>query len=278
MNRRDGPGDTRRTRRAANLAALAVVAFAALSLSTTQIRAIRSVVPWADDPYDAVVSFAMLLLPLVVLVTLVRSVRYRGVREIPGAARRRIHRGAWLAVVAVLAGVASDTIALASGGMPAAPVAATVAVVALLAVTAIVGITATVLLRDAAHSAGPVAPTTTAPAATEPDAMDDTLALLLDASALLRNRARRASRVLDRAVAAGALFLERSRLSPRRHPMVAALIVALCGGLAAAGWHALVEGPWASPVAAAIFGGLAAAGILAALGGLSGYLRLVRTA
>ncbi len=273
MRRRDVPATTRRTRRAANVAGLAVVAFAVLSLTTTQIAPIRAVVPWADDPYDAVVWSAMLLVSLSVVVTWIRSVRYRGTTEIPAAARRRIHRGVGLAVAAVLVAVASDTVALAGSGMPDAAPTVTATVVALLAATGMLASAAAVLLLQAVRSMGRVA----FPPG-EPDALDEALALVQDAATLLRPRAPRESHALDRAVVATAAFLERSRLSPRRHVALAITLVAVAGGGVAVGWHAFAEGAWASPVAAALFAGLAGAGILVVLGGVSGYLRLVQPA
>ena len=53
------------TRRAANAAALAVASFLTLFVFSAEIPAVRAHSPWADDPYDAVVSFAALLIPLV---------------------------------------------------------------------------------------------------------------------------------------------------------------------------------------------------------------------
>ena len=48
---------TRLTRQAANAAALAVVFFWTLFVFSAEIPAIRVHSPWAEDPYDAVVSW-----------------------------------------------------------------------------------------------------------------------------------------------------------------------------------------------------------------------------
>jgi hypothetical protein len=71
------PGDggrtaTRLTRRVANAAALAVVAFWALFVFSAELPAVRAHSPWAEDPYDAGVSLAALLVPLVTVVTFIR--------------------------------------------------------------------------------------------------------------------------------------------------------------------------------------------------------------
>jgi hypothetical protein len=67
------------TRRAANATAAAVVSFAALYAGSTQIADVRAVSPFADDPFDAVVSFAVIGLALVVGATWLRSISSGGV-------------------------------------------------------------------------------------------------------------------------------------------------------------------------------------------------------
>ncbi len=72
-SRRDVPADTRRAWRTANVAAGAVAALVALSLLATQVREIRAIVPWTDDPYDDVTWFVLFLLAVVVAATWVQS-------------------------------------------------------------------------------------------------------------------------------------------------------------------------------------------------------------
>jgi protein-S-isoprenylcysteine O-methyltransferase Ste14 len=76
---------TRLTRRAANAAALAVVAFWALFVFSAQLPAVRAHSPWAEDPYDAVVSFVALLVPSVALLTFVRCQRWRQPAAMPAS-------------------------------------------------------------------------------------------------------------------------------------------------------------------------------------------------
>ena len=47
---------TRAVRRAGNLAAGATVLFVCLFWVSSEIESVRSVSPWADDPWDAVMS------------------------------------------------------------------------------------------------------------------------------------------------------------------------------------------------------------------------------
>ena len=68
---------TRLTRWAANAAALAVVAFWALFVFSAELPDVRAHSPWAEDPYDAVVSFAAFLVPLVAVLAFVRCQRGR---------------------------------------------------------------------------------------------------------------------------------------------------------------------------------------------------------
>ncbi len=62
---------TRLTRRAAYAAAPAVVAFGALFMVSAQIQAVRAHSPWAEDPYDAMVSLAALVVAPITVVTFI---------------------------------------------------------------------------------------------------------------------------------------------------------------------------------------------------------------
>ena len=79
---------TRSTRLAANAAAIAVVAYAILWFATTQVRSIREVSPFAEDPWDAVASYAAIFLPMVAGATWIRSLRHRGPILPPATAAR----------------------------------------------------------------------------------------------------------------------------------------------------------------------------------------------
>jgi hypothetical protein len=67
------------------LAALgAAVLFEALTLLTTQDKIVRAVSPWQDDPYDVIVSFAMLDVPVLALAIALRLPAWRA----PGGSDR----------------------------------------------------------------------------------------------------------------------------------------------------------------------------------------------
>jgi len=261
---------TRRVRDAANAAAVAVLAYAALFILTTQVRGIRAVSPFGEDPADLVSSFAALFLPLVAGATWVRSLAHRGPRLEPRIARR-IVIGSGIAVAIVGAAVVTDILAMlesprwTNGAGPLALV-----IVGGVAATCVLTLGAAALLGTAV--AVVIAPATTdEPAAPEPDVVDDALALAVEAGALIRlgRRTRLAAYAVER-------FLDRSPVSPRRHRVVFGAALAIAGAVAFVAWHAFREGPWASPAAALIFGSLPAIGILVIYLATLAPLRLLR--
>jgi hypothetical protein len=108
----EGWEETRVTLRAANAAASTVVAFWTLFVVSTQISPVREHSPWAEDPYDAVVSFAALVVPVVAAVTFMRCQRWRGSRPMPAYAIRQILRGVGVALAGIGATVIVGVAAL----------------------------------------------------------------------------------------------------------------------------------------------------------------------
>ena len=257
---------TRATRDAANVAAVAVVAYAALWLMSTQVEEIRATSPFADDPWDAVASYAAIFLPVVAGATWIRSLRHREAL-LPDATARRIRWGAGLAAVIVLvaAGVDAEAI-LAIGFSPGAGAAAPVLTGAV-ATTLLLALVA--LLLDLRASTIPSDRTTFTTA--EPDVVDDLLAIATDAAQAIGLR-----RPVERLAAALEAFLDGSAISPRRHRWAFGVLVALLAGVAFDVWHAVREGPWVDATVPMIFGTLVAAGVLAVYLGTVIPLRLLR--
>jgi hypothetical protein len=261
---------TRATRLAANVAAAAVVAFALLWLLTTQVHAIRALSPFADDPWDAFASYAAIFLPFVAGPTWVRSLRHRG-PLLPRSTGRRIRWGSGVAAGIVMVAAAADLHAIATVGWPTdtGPKAAlltalvvgalTLALLALALVARASRITATELEADIGAETF------------EPDLVDDLLVLATDIARPLglRRPARSAADAIER-------FLDGSTVSPRRHRVLFGVALAFAAAIAFDAWHAVREGPWASPAVAAIFGLLLASGVLAIYLGTLGPLRLLR--
>lgn len=256
---------TRRVRDAANAAGFAVVAFAVLWFVTTQIHAVRAVSPFGEDPSDLVASFAVLFLPLVAGATFVRSVAHRGPRlETPVA--RRIAIGSGIAVAIVAVAVATDIVAIVtspdwpgSGGPERGLILWLVLVTAVVAgfAAAFVAAAGLALRRPSTAEFG------TGP---EPDVVDDALGLAVDVGI---------ARGLAGEVGA---FLDGSPISPRRHRLAFGVLLAIAGSLAFVVWHAIREGPWASPFAAIVFGMFPLVGILAIYLVTLAPLRLLRAA
>jgi hypothetical protein len=74
-----------------------------------------------------------------------------------------------------------------------------------------------------------------------------------------------------------ASWAERSSVSPRRHRVLAGVLVGAAAGIGAAAWHAISEGPWASPAVAAFFGLLVTLGVFGAYAVGLVPLRLLRS-
>jgi hypothetical protein len=218
---------TRATRLAANVALLAVIAWAALYLVTAQIDNVRAASPFADDPWDVVVSYSAIFLPIVVGTTFVRSLRHRG-PHLEAATARRIRTGVGIALVTIGANVASDALALVVVPAPATDGRLTL-IIGLVAAAGAATVAAVGFLMRAMRIAGPATDDTS-----EPDVLDDLLGLGAEIPGVAR-----LVRPLDR-------FVSSSPASPRRHRLIFGFLAALVAALVFDVWHAIVEGPWAS--------------------------------
>jgi hypothetical protein len=266
---------TRSTRVAANAAVLAVVMFSVLWVATTQVSWIRDASPFADDPWDAVASYAAIFLPLVAGATWIRSLSHRGV-VLPPVTAARIRRGAGLAIGIVLASVGGDVLAIATSKPAWAPgdVRLTL-ILLLLGLAGLAGAVAGAFLVRAAIVARSdrQARTALVAASLEPDIVDDLLALAADVA-----RPIGLGRPVGRLSAAIERFLDHSAISPRRHRTGFGVVLASAAAVGFVAWHAVVEGGWGSPVAMVLFGALVAAGVLGIYLGTVGSLRLLRPA
>ncbi len=257
---------TRATRDAANIAAAAVVGYAILWVLSTQVATIREFSPFGDDPWDAFASYAAIFLPVVASATWIRSLRHRE-RVLPAATASRIRLGSGLAagIVLIAAGVDAQAI-VANGFGPEAGVGAPVLVGLVAASIVLSGLALASTIRAAA-----VATPTSPLEAFEPDVVDDLIGLASEIANVIG-----VGRPIDRAASDLERFLDRSSLSPRRHRWLFGVVLAVGAAVAFDLWHAIREGPWASPSPALIFGALAGAGVLAIYLGTVIPLRLLR--
>jgi hypothetical protein len=126
----------RRVRDALLLAGALACAFELFALVTTQVHAVRATSPWQDDPYDAVVSFTMFVVPAVVALALVRVPLCLARFPLPAARLTALVRTARAATVLVTITLVTDW----SAG-PAPPgLTAALVVLSLLAVVALVSV------------------------------------------------------------------------------------------------------------------------------------------
>ena len=255
--------NTRATRLAANVALLPVGAWALLYLVSAQVGWARAASPFGDDPWDIVVSYSAILLPIGVGATFVRSISHRG-PHLESATARRIRTGVAISLGIIGINVVTDALALITVPLPD-PAAVTDGRQALLiGLVVAAGLAATVagafLVRAREVKSEAVAFDTT----TEPDLLDDLLGLAGQVPGVAR-----LVRPLDR-------FLATSGASPRRHRLIFGLLVALLAGAAFDLWHALREGPWASPAVLVLFATLVGIGVLGGYLLTLGPLRLIR--
>lgn len=239
-------------------AALLGAAFTVFAAVTTQDRAVRAHSPWQDDPYDALVSFTQLLVPVMVAAGVARAQLCRRLEPLPAARLDGLVRAARLVVLLVAATAGVDVVAVALGTHREAwtPVTAAIS----LAAAALVGAAGVVWLRLRAvdvpggRGAGP-------------DWAADAGALLrawATSPSPLRAPLRRAARVVDRLVDGWV----------RPRPVTAAAALALAaGGLESAviGWR---EKGFGALLAFVVV--VEVTSVFSALVAANGYLRVLR--
>jgi len=218
-----------------------------LAFASKEIPGLRDRCPWRDDPYDAVLSFGLLLLPPLIGIGLIRWQRHRG-GDMPPYAREQIRRtlAAALIVASACAFAALIATALASPSVDAAN-AGVFAVTAAFA-CARAGVS---LLRAWQVDRAPF------DRADATDLVDDVAFLAPGRIGPLAER------------------LADARHGPRRKPLTWALAATVAAGAGFDAWHAVREGPWADASAAFAFGVLGAATAVIVLA-LSSWLMVLR--
>src|SRR4051812_3131501 len=228
-------------------------------------HAVRITSPLGSDPYDAVVSAAVLVLPIVAVPTAVRLVAHRGAASVPPAVARAVLAGCVTGVICIGVGLVACTAALVSATGGASRLAVT-----LLAASAVAAVVAGAVAGRAHERWRPaLARVRHLPAAARPDLADEVATLaasLWPGSVLARTAA-----WLDRG-------LDMWRGSPRRHPWTAVVAIAWAAGCVVAQWHAVREGPWQGIAPAVVFAGTVAALVGAGLGAGVLWLGLLRPA
>ena len=80
-----------RSRHLLGTGTVAITAFVVFAWMTTQVDALRDQLPFTDDPWDAVTSFALIGIGVVGGASIVRARGEFARREDPGAARPIVH-------------------------------------------------------------------------------------------------------------------------------------------------------------------------------------------
>lgn len=257
---------SRALRRAGSAALTAEALYCALCAVTTQVHAVRITNPWRADPADAVVSCAILLLPVVALPTLVRLLAHRGPAPVPAHAARAVLAGCLAGLACMAAALIACAVALA--GAPAGTLPSVG--VTLLVACGVCGSGAAWLVLRARNLWAPAfARLERVPPTARPDLADELASLT--ATLLPGSVVARVAAWLDRG-------LDAWRLSPRRHPWLAVVGAACAAGAVLAKWHAVREGPWAGVTPAVVFASAIAVTVGAGLAAGVAWLGLLRPA
>lgn len=212
---------------------------------TTQVQAVRAQLPFTEDPYDAVVSYAVIGIAVVGGATIFRVIVHAR-RPYDPVIGRRVAIGAVLAMAMAVVALASDALAVALVGVDLD--APGMRIIVGLLVAGGLGSVVAIAVAWRERAALLVTPEATEP---EPDLLDDLGSFVAAIGAV-----RLASYL--------AAWVERSPLSPRRHRLLVGVVAGVGAGLGAVAWHAFREGPWASQAVAVLFGGLMAGGVCGA--------------
>ena len=252
-------GDARRPAigRAVRAALLAATVFELFTVATKQVRPVYEHVSWAEDPYDAFVSFAMFFVPLALLAAGLRLMLCRRAEPLPVARLVGVVRATWLAVLVSLVTLAADWAGVLSGGRSGnggdAIAAASVGGLALTTAIALAGAIALARVRTPRRDA------------VLPDGMADAMTL----ARAWACRLGAAGRPVSMVVTWGDL-----RVAPlvRRRPVAVAALVALAFGSALALASSREYGP--SP-ATLLVGGVSACAMFAFVVAGGAWLGLV---
>jgi hypothetical protein len=254
----------RAIRRAVLGALLAGLAFSCLTGPLKQLKPLYAHAPWLNDPFDLVVSFAMVFAPLATAYCLVRLPLCRRYQPLPLGRVRGLLRGCQVVLAVTAVTLLSEWVSVAMGANRPQWNAATWLQVALLVLlTAMTGGAAAGLLRVRAW----LRPVRTA-AGPGPDWLADLVVIAARLSRGLGPLRRPALSALART--------DRHLLSAvRRHPVWSAAAAAAAFGLVVGGNQAIRESYLASAAGLAIF--LLGCGMFAFLVAAGSYLELVHS-
>lgn len=224
------------------------VAFTAFGYVTAHIHSVRAGSPWQDDPYDAVVSFTLFLIPALVALTAVRALLYRRDEPQPVYRVEQLLDAARLSVALVGATVLTDWAAVTLRADRTLWDQETRWMIAAL-VPLTVGVCAAFVLLRRARGRLPAGDRRSK----DGDWLDDLVVLALRLTSLLPGQGQAlTARLLSGAATDGI----------RRHIVAVAATASLAAGLAHSGAEAIGEG-WTSPMLFVLSLGVASGGYFA---------------
>jgi len=236
------------------------VVFFAFTWIAKELPVLYASEPWQDDPYDAMVSFAMWSVPLLVGLFGLRVALCRRYRPLPVRRVLDLLRVSRVLMGVVLLTLAGEWVSVALRLHAQAWTATTEALIAVLAVVTVLGVTAALALRRAGRE--PVLQA----ARPQPDWLADAIALGEREAARLgpwRDLALAVLRWLDHEVVARV----------RSHPLLAAAAFSLLFAMAIGAAQIILEGY--TPALALLFISVSACSVFAFVVIAGAYLRVV---
>jgi hypothetical protein len=91
---------------------LNAVVFTCFAYVTTQVKPVRHVSPWQDDPYDTVVTFTMFFVPIISALILLRMILFRRTQAVPVRRLVQLRRALLVAAALVTATYLTDWVAV----------------------------------------------------------------------------------------------------------------------------------------------------------------------
>jgi len=252
------------------------VVFTIVAWVTKEVPTIVRDAPWAEDPYDAFVSFALFFVPLVTVLAAARLPLCRRDQPLPGERVAGLVRAARLIVILIAATLAAEWVSVVAGpGRASWTTTMTILIATLAGFTALTAGIALMVWRipgadgvaaSAARRDG--SPPIVVAARPDPSSADWLADLRLVAD-LVASRLGPAATTLHRVIGSVDATIG---AAVRRHPLGAAAVTSIAFGVALALAAAREEGP--GPVMG-LFLGVGSAGMFAFLAIAGSYLRVV---
>jgi hypothetical protein len=212
------------------LTILLVTAFLLMFIITAQIPSIRAHSPWGEDPYDIIFSFAVIIAPIVYLITALRAFKIFKQNETNYTDLQYLFRGIFIILLVILVALFTCIFALIlnKGHLT---ISTYLYLIGPLVLTELVAAAEVLLLANRHRTFIPLRPENMLNNQKRGGAFD-----LLDNFEFLIHREIILATVI------------------RKYQIILVILVSIIFGLLAVIWHVLAEGPWANSNAAFVYG------------------------